>query len=223
MLTPPNTGDDARTDNEAMEVALRHYEGLVLATAARCVAFSEEGFDDVAQVLRVKVWQAVRAWDHTKSTTNRDKYVFMCVRDRAKDVVKKKKHNLLHIEDCRPDDSGGSSAFDAQYLCSSHDDNYGMIEDDDDLLAGLDELERKIVAMLSSDYKQAQVARTLGLAKVDMDRAMRSIRDKLSGLRPPPDPDGAAPGDIAAQRARTTKRAPDHERSGAHSVERLAA
>lgn len=189
-----------------MEVALRHYEGLVLATAARCVAFSEDGFDDVAQVLRVKVWQAVRAWDHTKSTTNRDKYVFMCVRDRAKDVVKKKKHNLLHIEDLRATTERGnhtmcSDSFDARYLCSSHDDNYAIVEEDVDLLAGLDELERRIVEMLSSDYKQAQVARTLGLAKVDMDRAMRSIRDKLSELRPADN--------VVAHRTTTTKRAPD--------------
>lgn len=168
-----------------MLVALEHYEGLVRATARRCVAFCEEDFEDVAQVLRVKVWQALRAYDPGRSRTTRDKYVFMCVRDRAKDVVKKKKRNQLHIEDLRAPQQSGDH-FDERYLCSTHDDNYAIVDDDDDPLAELDDLEREIVGMLTADYKQTQVAKALGLPKAEMERAMKSIRFKLAGLRPEP-------------------------------------
>jgi RNA polymerase sigma factor (sigma-70 family) len=183
QLSPPR-GEDAPANSEAMAAALRHYDGLVSATARRCVAFCEEDYDDVVQVLRVKVWQALRAYDPARTRTDRDHYVFMCVRDRAKDVVKKKKRNQLHIEDLRTMGEAAPDRFDARYLCSTREANYAAIEDDDDPLRALDELERQIVEMLTADYKQAQVARTLGLQKVEMDRAMRSIRLKLAALRP---------------------------------------
>jgi RNA polymerase sigma factor (sigma-70 family) len=182
VLTSPSNGGDP----EAMDVALRYYDGLVCATARRCVAFCEDDYDDVVQVLRVKVWQALRAYDPQKTRTDRDHYVFMCVRDRAKDVVKKKKRNQLHIEDLRV--TSTTDRFDARYLCSTREANYAAIEDDDDPLAGLDELEREIAQMLTADYKQAQVARALGLQKVEMDRAMKSIRCKLAALRPAAEP-----------------------------------
>lgn len=175
-------GGAAPADTEAIEVALRYYDGLIHATARRCVAFCEEDYDDVVQVLRVKAWQALRAYDPQRCRTTRDRYVFMCVRDRAKDVVKKKKRNQLHIEDLR---DSATDRFDARYLCSTHEDNYAAIDDDDDPLLQLDELERAIARLLTSDYKQAQVARALGLQKVEMDRAMKSIRYKLADLRPP--------------------------------------
>lgn len=187
MLTSPSRGDVvAPKDDEAMREALAHYEGLVCATARRCIAFCEEDFEDVAQVLRVKVWQALRAYDPKKSRTTRDKYVFMCVRDRAKDVVKKKKRNQLHIEDLRTPHNNGvnNDKFDERYLCSTRDENYGRVEDDDDPLGDLDDLEREIVALLTADYKQTQVATMLGLEKIAMERAMRSIRSKLHALRP---------------------------------------
>lgn len=172
-----------------MRVALDHYEGLICATARRCIAFCEEDFEDVAQVLRVKVWQALCAYDPSRSRTTRDKYVFMCVRDRAKDVVKKKKRNQLHIEDVRTIRSGNGNVshgdwFDERYLSASHEENYGAIEDDDDPLVELNGLERQIASLLTADYKQTQVAQLLGLEKTEMERAMRSIRSKLDALRP---------------------------------------
>jgi RNA polymerase sigma factor (sigma-70 family) len=203
-----------------MDAALRYYDGLVCATARRCVAFCEEDYDDVVQVLRVKVWQALRAYDPRRARTDRDRYVFMCVRDRAKDVVKKKKRNQLHIEDLRTvgdraSQTSTTDRFDARYLCSTREENYAAIEDDDDPLAGLDELEREIARMLTADYKQAQVARALGLQKVEMDRAMRSIRFKLAALRPL-SANGAGDGagdDRADQRA---------ERNGHNRLDALA-
>jgi RNA polymerase sigma factor (sigma-70 family) len=173
-----------------MQVALRYYEGLVCATARRCAAFSEDDAEDIAQLVRVKVWKALRAYDPAQCRTTRDKYVFMCVRDRAKDVVKKKKRGDLHIEDLRhtPNvDNALNEAFDARYLCSSRDDNYAFIEDDDtDILDDLDELERSIVAlMMTGDFIHTELADALGVTRAEVERAMKSIRRKL---RPAPDP-----------------------------------
>lgn len=154
-----------------------------MATARLCLNHSEEDVEDVAQLLRIKVWKALCAYDPAKSRTSRDRYVFMCLRDRAKDVMKKKKRDELHIEDLRNPDRG-SDRFDERYLSSSHDDNYAFIEDDDDTHPGLDELERSIVSMLlTGDFIQAELAAALGVSKADIEGAMKSIRSKL---RPEP-------------------------------------
>lgn len=174
-----------------MQVALRSYEGLVLATARLVVALSEEDIEDVEQLLRIKAWQALRAYDPAKSRTSRDKYVFMCVRDRAKDVMKKKHRGELHIEDLRaPDERGNhtmrSDSFDARYLCSTRDENYAVVEDDALPIAGLDGLEQAIVSLLlTGDFIHAELADRLDVSRAEIRRALKSIRCKL---RDEPDP-----------------------------------
>ena len=68
------------------------YEGLVRATAARYVGKVEAmDFDDICSVLRIKVWQALVKFDPAKCRTNEEGFVFMCVRNRCKDLVKRQK------------------------------------------------------------------------------------------------------------------------------------
>lgn len=165
----------------ATNAALAHYDGLIHATARLCVSNSEEDFEDLVQILSIKAWKAICAFDQAKCRTSRDKYVFMCVRDGAKDIVKKVKRYDVYVEDvCTP---ATREHFEARYL-RSREDPYAAINDDEDLLGELNELERKIVTLLLDDYQQMEVVKLLDLEKVDMDRAMKSIRAKLIDLRP---------------------------------------
>lgn len=170
---------------------LRHYEGLVFSTARRVVAFTEEEFEDIQQVLRLKVFKALLAYDPSRAKRlARDAYVFMCVRDQAKDIAKRRRRGELLIEDIAPAQADGErlpsrDSFEQRYLSAGHDEIYGSIEDDDCLVPNtLTVLERTIVVRLYRDFKQSEIARELGLEKREMERAMRSIRQKLADWQP---------------------------------------
>lgn len=149
--------------------------------------------EDVQQVLRLKVWRALVAFDPARARgMNRDRYVFMCLRDQAKDLANKRKRRELYIEDLTDDYLGDErlssrDRFDARYLSTTHDENFGAVEDDDLLIPNtLTAAEVEIVVLLYREYKQSEVARRLGLEKREMERAMRSIRQKLADWRPAP-------------------------------------
>ena len=42
---------------------LRHYEGLIFRTARFAAPLVEDDFEDVQQVLRIKCWRALLAYD----------------------------------------------------------------------------------------------------------------------------------------------------------------
>lgn len=183
---------------------LRRYEGLIFTTARRYARFSDEPIEDIQQILRVKVYKAILTFDpakvrslvtaaDAKGRTPLDKYVYQCVKNQAKDLLKKKPRNEAFIEDIAPPteqfETPSQSSRDwfeaATGMASTHDDVYGAIEDDDLVVPNtLTRLEKRIICLLYADYRQSEVARSLGLEKRDMERAMRSIRAKMEDWRP---------------------------------------
>lgn len=181
---------------------LREYEGLVCATARRLAPHVDYEVEDIEQILWVKVYKALLAYDEVRwangtrssttanlSRTRRDKYVNMCVRDQVKDVVRKRRLEESFIEDLAPStDAEGRrprESFDLQYLCSTREENYGAVEEGRPLVPNtLTQLELRIVVLLYRDYKQSEVARKLGMDKREMERHMRSIRAKMEDWRP---------------------------------------
>src|SRR4051794_8115324 len=94
-----------------MDLELASYEGLVFRTAQMYAPFVDDDEEDVRQALRIKVWQALLAYrprsletPDVKGRTPRDKYVFMCVTNQVKDLLKRKKRQEDFIEDKTPDD-----------------------------------------------------------------------------------------------------------------------
>jgi DNA-directed RNA polymerase specialized sigma24 family protein len=176
---------------------------LVFATARRYVPFVQDDFEDICQFLRIKVYRALLSYDAGKTRAvredgrdPRDAYVFTCVKNGAKDLFKRGQRNEVFLEDLAPasswDSSDARSGLSSRDrfendngMTSSHDEVYGEIEDDDVVVPNtLDDLERRIVCLLFAGYRQSEVARTLGLAKRDMERSMRSIRAKMDDWRP---------------------------------------
>lgn len=173
---------------------LARYEGLVFKTAQLTAPKVEDDFDDVRQIFRIKVFQALRRWDPDRASsrpdirglTPRDRYVFSCVANQAKDLVKKKRHGLLSIEDITTDADGSSrDQFDEKYLATSPDEVYGLIEEDSPLIPStITDLERRVMCLLYADYRQPEVARYLGIPKRDVERLLRSIRMKMADWAP---------------------------------------
>jgi hypothetical protein len=68
-----------------MSRELASYEGLVFRTAQMVAGYPhvQEDEEDIRQLLRIKVWQALEAHDPSKrgmQNQTREEYVFMCVK-----------------------------------------------------------------------------------------------------------------------------------------------
>lgn len=202
---------------------IRPYEGLIYATTRRYVHRIEAEFEDVQQVLRLKVALALVAYDPARARpekpdalgrTPRDKFVFNCVANQVKDLLKKRQHGELCIEDLviagdseHSDKRGFGSRdrFEEKHgLTSSHDQVYGEVEEDplDFMLPStLSRREKRIARMLSGDYRQSEIAAKLRIDKREMERHMRSIRVKMADWKPSAEDAGAVALDILREAA----------------------
>lgn len=168
-------------------------------------AGAEVELEDAQQILRIKVWRALKSFDPAKCRTNRRKYVNMCLTDQKKDLLKKKRRYESHLEDMLYEpagaSNGGESTLDYLYfsvqkhLTTEHDDVYGLVDDDDVLIPSTVTLFEKAVLLLlyTGDYKQREIAQRLlpelyeydeDGAKREVERAIRALRDKFADWRP---------------------------------------
>jgi len=180
--------------------AVDHYEGLCRKTAALYVNYVEEEYEDIVQILRVKVWRALETFDSTKwkkeapgnGPSPVERYVFMCIKNQCKDLVKRKQRGEVYIEDQGALGHDGhlagrhlTDAFELRYLAADHDQVFGDIEDGVPLIPStLTDREREIVCLLWSDYRQTEIAAQLGLRRSEVERGVRSIRLKMADWRP---------------------------------------
>jgi hypothetical protein len=61
------------------DVDIAPYEGLIHSTAVRYVGFLDDDLDDIKQLLRIKVAQALVAFDPTRGEKPTENFVFSCV------------------------------------------------------------------------------------------------------------------------------------------------
>jgi len=146
--------------------------------------------EDVQQVLRMKVWQALESYDPKRARQPEQGYVYQCVVNGRKDLVKRRRRGELMIEDLRGTMRDGHNQFegdrfDSLYLSTDHEQTYGEIEDEELLIPStLTEIERDLVALLVAGLKHSEAGRLLELERRDIDRAIRSIRTKMADWEP---------------------------------------
>jgi hypothetical protein len=110
------------------------------ALASGVVLAFELPLEDIKQVLAIKAWRALVAYDPRRARgLSRRKYVFMCARDQAKDLAGRRKRHELFIEDLATQDASNErlpsrDSFDSRYLSSSHEETYGGVEQDDSVV-----------------------------------------------------------------------------------------
>lgn len=198
-----------------MEADLLLYEGLIFRHATRIAEIVEDDLDDIRQFYRVKAWRALESFDGSLSRSPtlscrrpcadgdrcpRCKYVFMCLKNGEKDLLKKKRHNLAFIEDQAPtlsasdgDGQRQSNWFEARFLSTDHEGVYGGIDEGKPLLPNtLTGLEVEVIVLLYRGYRQSEIAREMVLGKGEIERTMVAIRTKMMDWRPPSAEDGQA-------------------------------
>lgn len=166
------------------------YEGLIRKTASIYAPYVDEDFEDIVAIFRVKVWRALQAFDPARSSMPVERYVFSCVKNRAKDLLRRRKRSEVYIDDARASRVNREEAavFNAEpdFLGAvSHDDVFGAVENErPSLPATLTQRERAVLALLYLEFSQRESAERLGLTRGEMERAVRSIRSKMSDWRP---------------------------------------
>lgn len=173
--------------------AISAYEGLIFATAARYVDIVDDDLDDIRQVLRLKVWKALMAYDGARSALEEERFVFGCLRNQVKDILKSQARRndarggrQLYVEDF---DGSYREQLEHVHLSESDDVVYAQVEDEPlRLPSTLTEMESSVVVLLMLDLRQAEIAVRLGISRKRVRSAQESIRAKMSDWCP----DGAA-------------------------------
>ncbi len=155
------------------------YEGLIFKHSLRVYGQVEGDLDDIRQAYRMKAWYAINKWDPTRSRMTLDAFVFGCLKNAEKDLLKRKRHGEVFLED---------QSARTRRACEprvGHDDVFGEVDEGHPLVPNtLTDLELQVVVLLYRGYFQTEIAPRLGLAKTEMEASMRSIRGKMDDWRP---------------------------------------
>lgn len=177
------------------------FEGLIYSTAARYVAYLDDDIEDIQQVLRLKVWQALVSYDSARVRGGRarnrqeewervKRYVFSCVRNRVKDLLKQQ-YRLnrardsgipIYVEDVA---ARSPEKFECEYLVMEEEYVFAVVEDENvELPSTLTVFEVKVVNLLLMDLNQTEAARVLNVPRGRVRAAHSSVRAKMADWSP---------------------------------------
>ena len=174
------------------------FEGLIFSTAARYAPILDDDLEDIQQILRVKVWKALDAFDpqRARRATTREerqeiieKFVFSCVRNQVKDLLQSQdrrntaRGGMLDSIDAVPEER--TASFEANYLCESDEQVFACVDDSDfELPSTLTDQERQVVQLLVLNFSRAEIARLLGIPQRRVRTAHDSVRMKMADWKP---------------------------------------
>lgn len=145
----------------------------------------EDDFDDIVQVLYLKCWKAMRAYDPTRSRMTMRAFVFMAMRNQVKDLQGRRRRPECSLDavELRFGSHGGFEHWAG--LVVEADVEQAIVEAEEMLLPNtLDALEREVVLLLLLDWQQYEVRAQLGIEPRQMEKVMRSVRIKLADWKP---------------------------------------
>lgn len=182
-------------NTKEIAAALPQYEGLIYKTASMIVdqlrtrQFDppiELGLDDIRQRLRIKVWKGLESYDRVRArgAGTMRAYVFMCVTNEKKDILKLRRRADAHIEDeVTVDDL--PDAFELRYLSADPEQVFASVEAEQlELPASLTVLERQVIGLLYEGLMQTEVRSALSLSVRAISEVVSSIREKMADWRP---------------------------------------
>jgi DNA-directed RNA polymerase specialized sigma24 family protein len=179
---------------------LAHYEGLVIRTSIhrKYEGIKRWDTEEVRQILRVKVWKALLSWaPHTDARTQRriaegvpeqklrDAYVFGCVTNQMKDLLKRDRERELFVEDLSENDP----TFEARYLHSEFEATTKAVTTTPLIPNTLSLDERYVLLCAYNGYNGPQTAERLGMTRGQVAMHVREIREKMRDWRPKKTPD----------------------------------
>lgn len=183
---------------------LAHFEGLVHATSRKLKLNSNEKWkpvkrydvEELQQILRVKVWKALLAFEPQRYPRQRrlkamESYVYGCIANEVKDLLKRDREPLPLIEDIAlaespmSDPESASDRFEFRYM-GTEDDAFDEVERDSAPLVpntlSLDE--RSVLALKYLGYTGPEMAERLGMTRSQVAAAIKDIREKMEDWRP---------------------------------------
>lgn len=165
------------------------FEGLVLRTAGMYYRGLRMDEDDVRQFLRIKVWKALESYRRQLATQSVEGYVFMCVSNGVKDLLKQADRAKRNKPECYLEDQYRTEAarerFHVKHL--SHDEDglrEAYLERTVELPSTLDFMERHVVALLYEGLNQTEIARTLGVTRTRVRNTHASVQAKMMDWAP---------------------------------------
>lgn len=172
-----------------LDADIAAYEGLIFSTAARYAPLLDDDLEDVQQVLRVKVWQALRVYDPKRSRATEKSYVFSCVRNQVKDLLKAQSRrndarngSQSYVEDVSEEHR---PKFEARYLAATAEEVFALVEDEPVLLPStLTAEEARLVVFLLQDFSRQEIARELGVTRDKVTALHASVQGKMADWHP---------------------------------------
>lgn len=184
-------------NQQEIAAQIPRFEGLIFKTASMIEPFVEFDVEDIRQRLRIKVWYGLESYDRRRVTGKKrsdpralEKYVFSCVANEKKDILKAKRHNYSYIADYATDGEGASStnrqdAFELRYLSATDEQTFARVEAERlDLPATLTQLEREVIVLLYDGWMQTEIRGQLNLSVRAISDLVASIREKMADWRP---------------------------------------
>jgi DNA-directed RNA polymerase specialized sigma24 family protein len=188
--------------DEQLQEALGRFRGLI-HTKARAVvkAGVEIEFEDAVQILQIKAWQAMLAFDDARTGTggwkargkvNRpplERWVYGCVTNAARDLLKRPRRGVRSLEGIRESESEQDgdriSWFDFHFMCIEAERVYAEVEDEPPHLPStLTPLERRVVGLRLEGCQLQEIDRETGLSRAQRERVFESVREKMADWRP---------------------------------------
>jgi RNA polymerase sigma factor (sigma-70 family) len=160
------------------------YEGLIRKTAAMYAFYIEEDYEDIVSILRIKVWRALQSYDPARSTMPVKRYVFSCMKNQVKDLMKRRRRREVFFDDVT------GNVYEPAVTADSV---YADVEAELPVIpCTLTQLEREVILRLYTECSQRETAVLLGLSRAEMERTMKGIRTKMADWRPATDTARAA-------------------------------
>ncbi len=163
------------------------YEGLVFSTARRYAGILDEDPEDIEQILRLKVAQAMVSYDPTKTKLPERNYVFACMRNRVKDLLKgqSRRNDARGGSEVRIEDAAHPDDFECRYLATTEDEVYAAVHDEAITLpSSLTSEERDVVVLLAQGFSHHEMARMLGTRRQRVHEIHESVQLKMADWRP---------------------------------------
>lgn len=189
---------------------LAHYEGLVIKTSTHRKYEGIKRWDreEVRQLLRIRVWKALLAWDPEEPRTRarlregkteeqlRDAYVFGCVTNQMKDLLKRDRERDLLVEDLVE----GDPTFEARYLHSEFEATTKAVVAAPLIPNTLTSDERFVLLCAYNGYNGPETAERLGMTRGQVAMHIREIREKMRDWKPKKsaEVDSSTPARVAA-------------------------
>jgi RNA polymerase sigma factor (sigma-70 family) len=164
---------------------LRKYEGLVFSTARMYAGRLRVEEDDLQQVLRLRIWKALEAYDPRRSRVIEESFVFTCVRNQIKDLVKARIRRDNAKPGWMPDEVPGIREVYIEDQQPGWEIPVEEQEGDEVLLPStLTANERQVVALLYVGFSQAEIAVLMTVPPREVWAHVRVIREKMADWRP---------------------------------------